>query len=399
MPTGRSSCGWRLIRAPSRRTCSGDGSPLTQQRVADAAAALQQALASGGDPPPGAVVLRALIAAAIGRTDEAEPTLTQAFDAGGPPDRLVDEALAKLRIETFDLSRAATVLDRWVRDFPSDPKPHLWRAEIHGRTGGDSGAVANDYRAALARDPNLTDARLKLAEELSRQHLSAGALAEFATYLARNPRDAPAHLGAARALAELGDLTESARQLDQAAALAPANPEVARAQADAASQRGDWTAMLAALDRAVAVDPHDLTTRYQRGVALAQLGRADEARAEQALAARLRADLARLNEARGRLLKEPHDRASQLVIADWMFAHAHTAEGVRWAEKILREWPRRPRRVSAPDRPLWAVGRPGIGQFLPPPRRALSFENLQRLGQTKFFRKQQISIASLGLRG
>lgn len=313
---------------------------LERKQPALAADELRRSLEPGGPPPPGAVLLRALIAAAVGRSAEAEPELSRAFaDPASPPDRLLDEALAKIRIEAFDFDAAGRVLDRWIAQFPRDPKPHLWRAEIHRRTGADAAAALDDYRAALRRDPTLVEARSRLAEELLQGHRPDEALAEYAQVLARQPDDASAHLGAAQSQAELGDDVAATRHLDRAAALDPANPAVPRAIAEVAARRGDWEAMLGALDRAITLDPFDLTTSYRRGVALANLGRSDEARAEQARSAQLRTDLAKLNEARSRLVADPHDRASQLQIARWMLAHAHPEDGVRWAEKVLREWP------------------------------------------------------------
>jgi predicted Zn-dependent protease len=86
-------------------------------------------------------------------------------------------------------------------------------------------------------------------------------------------------------------------------------------------------------------DACDMTVRHSRGLALMRLGRADEARAEQAAASVLRKDLDRLNEARSRLIASPTDRQSQLEIARWMFDHAHEQEGLRWAQKILVDRP------------------------------------------------------------
>ncbi len=335
---------------------------LERKQLAEAAEGLKRALAA--EPAaPGAPVLQALIVAAAGRPAAAEPALSRAFAAGSVPDRQVDEALAKIRIEAFDLAGAATVLDRWARDFPADPKPHLWRAEVHGRTGGDPAAPAADYREALRRDPHLADARLRLADELGKNHHAGAALAEYATYLAARPDDPAAHLGAARALDELDDEAGAAAHLARALELAPGDVAVHRARAEAAARRGDWPAMLEALDRAVALDPHDLTTHFRRGVALTRLGRLDEARGEQVEAARLRADLARLNQARANLIAAPHDRASQLEIARWMFAHAHDADGVRWAEKVLREWADDPEASRLLADYYRRAGNPGLANY------------------------------------
>lgn len=307
----------------------------------EAAEAVKRLQALGADPAE-IRLLHALLSAKAGRVADALPVLRRAADESTRPDRLLGELLAKSYLETFDLTNAAAVLDRWASDFPDDPKPHLWRAEIHGRQGGDAGAVENDYREALRLDPSLARARLGLAEELRKAHRTAEAAAEYETYLKENPDDAAAHLGAGRTLLEQGDEAAAIQHLDRAAELDPKSAEAHIESANAASRRGDWPAALASIDRAVALDPHDVGSRHLRGLALSRLGRDDEARIEQKAAARLRVELKQLNEARTQLIAQPHDRASQLVIARWMFDHGHEDEGARWARRILEERPNDP---------------------------------------------------------
>ena len=234
-------------------------------------------------------------------------------------------------------------------------------AEVHGRTGGDAGAVENDYREALRRDASLPRARLGLAEELRKAHRNAEAAIEYQTYLTASPDDAAAQLGAGRNLMEHGDEKAATVHLNRALALDPRNAEPLNELSAAASRRGDWTAALALLDRAVAVDPYDVPVRHARGLALSRLGRAEEARTEQARATRLRKELEHLDAARARLIATPHDRQSQLEVARWMFDHAHDQEGARWAEKILAE---RPGDADA-SRLLAAYHEPGVRRDLP----------------------------------
>jgi tetratricopeptide (TPR) repeat protein len=284
-------------------------------------------------------VLEALIASKAGRNNEAEPTLRKVFESNPRTDRQVNEALAKAYLETYDLTRAANVLDRWARDFPDDPKPFLWRAEIHSRTGGDAGAIENDYREALRRDPSLARAHLGLADELRKAHRNDEAAVEYDAYLAAVPNDAAAHLGAARNLREGGDQSAADAHLERVEALDGNNAELFKERADAAIQRRDWGVAIAALDRAVKLAPDDVAVRHSRALVLASLGRAEEARSEQSAAIGLRKDLDRLREARTRLIASPKDRPSQLEIARWMFDHGHEQEGIRWAVKILADWP------------------------------------------------------------
>jgi tetratricopeptide (TPR) repeat protein len=309
-----------------------------RNRPAEAAADLQLAMSLGGRLED-LVLLRALIAAKAGRHVEAEPALRRAFGEAREPDRQVDEALARVYLETYDLKRAADILDRWAADFPQDAKPHLWRAEIHGRDAAEADRLLDDYREALRRDPSLATARLGLAEALRKVHRNAEAAVAYEEYLAVRPDDATAHLGAGQNQAELGNEPAAARLLQRAIELDGKNATAHTELAQLCTRRGDTAAALEHLDRAIALEPYDVGVRYHRSLALARLGRTTEARAEQAFATRLRDDLDQLNKVRKRLVAAPGDRSSQLEVARWMFAHGHDQEGARWAEKILAERP------------------------------------------------------------
>ena len=97
---------------------------------------------------------------------------------------------------------------------------------------------------------------------------------------------------------EQGDLPAASCHLNRVIELDPKNADPYKELAEAASRRGEWTAALALLDRAIALDPFDVAVRNSRGLTLARLGRVDEARAEQAAAARLRSDLDSLTASR-----------------------------------------------------------------------------------------------------
>ncbi len=203
--------------------------------------------------------------------------LKGAFEVQQVPDRQVDEALAKVYLETYDLGRSTAVLKVWARDFPDDAKPHLWWAEVHGRATDEQRLVENDFREALRRDPSMARARLGLAEELRKAHRTAEAAIEYDACLALEPDNAAAHLGAGRNLMEQGDLVAASLHLNRAIKLDPKNAEPHKELAESASRQGDWTTALAFLDRAIALDPYDVGVRNSRGLVLARLGRIDEA--------------------------------------------------------------------------------------------------------------------------
>jgi tetratricopeptide (TPR) repeat protein len=285
--------------------------------------------------------LNAVAEALAGRRAQVEPFIRDEFNADQEPDPLLDEVLARVYLEGYDLPRAGVALARWMRDAPNDPKPYLWRAEIDTRRQ-DATATASDYREVLKRDPRSAKAWIGLAELLRTTHRTEEAAEAFGRYLALRPDDADGHLGAGRTAAEAGDTDAALRHLERAAVLAPDNAEAHRAVADLLTRRGDVDAALRHIDRARALDPYDLPTRHSRSLLLARLGRQDEAQAEQEGAKRLRADLAGLSAAQNRLVTAPKDREAQLTVARWMFSHGKADDGVRWAEAILRDQPDQP---------------------------------------------------------
>lgn len=237
-------------------------------------------------------LLTALIQSKVGRHKEALPVLWGAFNAASRPDPRLDEALAKSCLETYDLVGAGRAIDRWIRDAPNDPKPYLWRAEIHGRSDeSDLNELANDYREAIARDPLSAKARLGLAETLLKAHRNEDAADAYDAYLKLRPEDALGHLGAGRNLIESGLDDLANNHLQRALAIDPNNAPVLGDLAELAARRGDLETALDFLDRAIQLDPYETTLRSRRRLTLMRLGRVDEAKKEQAVLKRLRDEL------------------------------------------------------------------------------------------------------------
>lgn len=335
---------------------------LGTDRPGEVADGLKRARALG-HPGSELDLLLAVIDAKKGRHGEAEPVLARAFAGARGPDPLVDEALAKVYIETFQFARAEPVLDRWSREDPGNAKPYLWRVEIDRRKADDPGAVVRDYREAVKRAPNLAEARLGLADELRLAHRCAEAGPEYDAYLARKPDDPAGRLGAGRNALELGDEAAAVRHLARVLELDPGHAGAHRELAEIDLRRGENARALAHLDRAAGAEPNDVRVRYSRALALSRLGRSEAAEAERALVARLREDEVQIDRLRRRLVTSPHDAALQCQAARWMFQHGHADEGVRWAEKALRDRPGDPEVSRLLADHYRRSGNPGLANF------------------------------------
>jgi len=301
----------------------------------------RRALAAGLSQPR-RQLLGALVDAGRGRYQGTEPALLAAIAAGEGPDPQIDEALARVYLETFRLRQAEGILDRWAAEAQDDPKPYLWRAEIDRRVGHGPEFLEIDYRKALERAPGAPAARLGRADALRALRRYEEAKSEYAAYLRLRPVDPSGHLGAAEAALALGDDAGAARHLDRALALDPHNVPGLTQASEAAARRGDVTAALSYLDRAVELAPYEVDVRYKRSLLLSRLDRRDDAAKEQAVVSRLRSEYGRLNELKQGLLRSPQDDDLKAEIGRWMLEHGHDDEGRRWSEDVLRQRPGHP---------------------------------------------------------
>jgi predicted Zn-dependent protease len=273
------------------------------------------------------------------RYAEAEPLLAEAWRATSGPDVRLDEALARVYLQTYKLERAREVLARWMRDAPGDARPWLWHTEIDRRDGTDASVAIGHFRGAIERDPKLLEARLGLAETLRASHRNAEAAGEFAAYLAARPDDTTAGIGAGINAMEAGDLAAAARYLDAVLQREPTSAAALKERARLAQLEGGAGAALPYLERAIAADPHDGELYHRRSLALAQMGRVAEAEADRRTFDRLRAEQDELRVLRNKLNREPGNNALRLDVARWMFAHGQGEAGVQWVKTILAEQP------------------------------------------------------------
>ncbi len=311
---------------------------LAQQRPQEAMDAVSKALDLGHDPAP-LFILRAVMQAQADQFDEAEPVLRGALAESDAPQPEVAAALARIYLSTFQLEKAAGPIARWMRDAPEDPRPYLWRNEIDRRRDTDASVLIGNYREALARDPNLDEARLGLADRLRQAHRLDEAADEFAEYIRRKPNDPDGHLGAGRTDLERGRFDDAAKHFDRALELDPREPTALKERGAIELKLGRYPRAKELLLRAVAVDPYDSDTHYNLARALQRLGDIPGQVAEDARARALRAEHNQLAEWRALLVKRPKDPELRLKIADWLLEHGHDDEGLDFTKLILHDIP------------------------------------------------------------
>ncbi len=286
--------------------------------------------------------LRGLLMAKANQNAEAEPLLLEAAETSARIDPDVALALTRLYLGEFRLGGAAMIIDRWMRDWPDDARPYFLKTEIDSRNGGTAEELIVLYQAALERDPDYDEARLRLADTLRLNHRNEEAAREYARYLEHRPDDAMAHLGAGQNALDLQDPVAAMTHLDRALALAPRDPVILGARAAVEIRLGHLDAALHDLNQAVAADPFDYGNRYQRMLLLGRLGKPAEAETERQAIDQIRRDVSEFADLGRKLEHDPKNMQLRSKAARWLMDHGHEGEAVDWAKLVLRTVPSDP---------------------------------------------------------
>jgi tetratricopeptide (TPR) repeat protein len=283
--------------------------------------------------------IEGVVLARSGRYDEAEPLLLSHLAETRQPSPTAVRALANLGMATFRFGTARGALERWRRDEPDNAEPWLLEAEISWRIGEDAERIIAAYREALRRDPNLAAARLGLAEVLQADGQNDEAAAEFDIYLGDHPDDAKAL--AAAGLNELprSNLDVAKQFLTRAVEHDPKQVDALKGLARIAQQSGQFAEALDHLSVAEEVDPYNHEIVYQQSLVLARLGQSDEAERKRQRSNHLRAQADQIGALRDALIRDPDNVDLQHRVARWLIENGQAEEGIRWAEKALKDHP------------------------------------------------------------
>ena len=326
--------------------------------------------------------LTAIYHARADRFGQAEPVLERAFLEELEPQEMVAKELARIYLTSYRLDRAAKAIERWRALAPRDPEPCLWSNEIASRTSAETAVLIQNFRAALDRDPNLDQARLGLAQQLSKDRRFEEAEQEFLVYLQRNPKETAAFLGLGRNAFQQGNIEKASEFFENALAINPRDAEVLKELGQIDLRLGRVQKACERLKLLSQIEPYDHEVRYSYAQALKMAGDHIQSRAELEVAARLRKEHDQIVQLRYVVLKDPQDMGARFQIAKWMMEHGHEDEGLKWTKEILRADPRHApthRRSRRLLREAWG-SRAGQLSSLERPRRAGGSRSIARPG-------------------
>ena len=249
------------------------------------------ALLKSGDAPGAAVALAPYadapappaVHAALGlawmqmdRASDAAPVLQRSLD-GGMRERDTLLAAGRAWVRAGDPKRARGALRLLEGEAGSWVHTLLLAGDV-ADAGGDWGAAATHYRAALESEPDSAQAHYSLGLVLYKQRDYDEAARELGSALRLSPAHVPAHYYLALLELDRGNAARGAELLTRAVELAPGRADVVRDLGRARLDLDDIEHALPTLRRAISLAPEDPSAWFLLGRALQRNGNPDEAR-------------------------------------------------------------------------------------------------------------------------
>lgn len=214
-----------------------------------------------------------------GDTDEPAVALATYLSNGDPESPAILETLAAAYIRDLRYGPAYSTLVRWIELVPDQAIPYFWRGWVLERLNQAKGAM-EDYRKALELDPEMFNARIRVAEMLLEDKKPDEALPHLEQLLKQRP-DNPqvlARLGQCRYLE--GKPEEARPLLERARKDLPDDGPLLLHLAKLDVEGGQAGPAVELLNRLLKRDPGDTEARFLLVSALRLAGKRVEAEAE-----------------------------------------------------------------------------------------------------------------------
>lgn len=168
---------------------------------------------------------------------------------------------------------------------PDSAQMHQLMAHEDNRQGNTNAAL-EQFRRAIAINPHLPGVHFELAELLASSQdpaVKKEAEQEYRVALAENPQDEKAVLRLAEIDAQKGNIQNSAEEYRKAVELQPADADAKLGLAKILTDMKQTERALSLLEQAVQLEPTNATAHYRLGTLYRQNGRVEDAKREMEL--------------------------------------------------------------------------------------------------------------------
>ncbi len=276
-----------------------------------------------------------LLRVQAGQVDELAPMLFDLVNSHHPDSREILNTIASAYIVRLRYKPAYACLNKWVEVEPEYAKPYYLRALVLERLNNQKAASA-DYHKALAIDPDMVPARLRVAEMLLEDKQAPEALPhlERLQVLAPDDPQVKARLGICLFLQGRG--TEARRLLEEAVVHLPKDPALLVTLANLELQDGQPVKAEARLREVLKTDRSDTEALFVLVAVLQVQGRTDEADAALADYHEKKDLVEKINTFLRDRADDPNTTAEEFAEAGALFLRIGRERlGVQWLERAV----------------------------------------------------------------
>jgi tetratricopeptide (TPR) repeat protein len=276
-----------------------------------------------------------------------EPQLNRWLLAQDPDSAEICDAYVNGLLAASRHEMAQRVLDAWQADFPSDPRPYYRRGRLLQHFDRLADAEA-ELRHAVALKPDYYPALYALGRVLNEQKRSSDAIAIYQSCM-QMPNPLAARIAMAQALAAAGktdaaerhlreilradvsEIMDSYRRIDESPELFVAAYELGNLLVNA----GNHEDAIGVLRRALDFNSRDTGARYSLAMALRGAGKVDESEQELQIVQTARQELAKVNQLRNLINRDPENTDARLELGELLFRHESPRNGLFWLRSVF----------------------------------------------------------------
>jgi tetratricopeptide (TPR) repeat protein len=285
------------------------------------------------------VLERVLVRVERGEVDLMSKYCLSLIERDHPSTPLILEALARGYLRAYQPRQAEKAIEEWLKRQPDNPGALLIQGQIYDLQTRQHDAIAS-YRRALTVDPQLDDARLRLASALMQLDLTTEA-EDHLNYLNRRfPDNLMVQVYLARVQDRAGNPEEAEKLLGSILAHHPRFAPALTERGKLALRDGQPEQAEKWLREAAALEPGDYQAHYQLSLCLEKNGKSEEAQKEQARLQQIEDDIRQIQEiTMGRMETQPHDANLHYRVGMIALRAGSIEEGLRWLHSALKEDP------------------------------------------------------------
>ena len=273
-----------------------------------------------------------------GRIEPSVQYLMSLADSKHPDTEQILEALAVGSIHVYQFDKAEFWIGHLLARFPKNPVGRLIRVQTDHTLGRHERAWER-CRELVADFPRHNKARLTLATISLKLQKFDDAIDIYRTLLEERTEELFARLGLVRCFERTGRLSELAevvRDLEERHADNSDSLLVCGKNAIGENRLADAERLLT---RAAQLSPNDHNVHYQLGLCLEQLGKVEEAKSHMVQFKRIEADLVRMEQLLGEIVKKPQEASLRREIGMICLRNGQIDEGLRWLYGVLETAP------------------------------------------------------------